>query len=248
MRGSRKKYKKIKKIEEEGNFIRKRLDEETIKTKFENNSNILDDILRSQKPSNDKTGLGYDNERNSKFSSFTNRERDNRRGCANVLKSPIKHSQNFVPSYHYNDRTGMILKRPRTSRVQQIFLGRCYTCHNFGHMARECKLRKNSSIKFQEQRKGWKRMEDLEQNGQRFLKNEGSFYGYCRCCHKFGHKADNCIIKEEDEGMIRKEDTNTVITKDIFCVSYVTILDTLQDIARMGHADLPRKLIRKYGR
>ena len=50
----------------------KKLDEETIKTMFENNSKILDDILRSQKPSNDKIGLGYDNERKSKCSSFTN--------------------------------------------------------------------------------------------------------------------------------------------------------------------------------
>ena len=85
-----------------------------------------------------------------------------------------------------------------------------------------------------------------KQKNQRFSKH--TFYGYCHCCHKFGHKADDCRINEEDEGMIRKEDTNTIIAKDIFCVSYVTILDNLQDIARMGHADLPRKLIRRYGR
>ena len=126
--------------------------------------------MRSQKPSNDKTGLGYDNERKSKCSSFNDQERDNRRGCANVLKIPIKNSWSYAPSSHYNDITGMILKRPRTSRVQKIFLGHCYTCHNFGHMARECKLRKNSSIKFQEQRKGWKRMEAVKQKGQRSLK------------------------------------------------------------------------------
>ena len=140
-------------------MLRKKNDDETITNFFENNSKILDDILRSQKPSNDKTSLGYDNERNSRCSSFTNRERNNRRGCANVLKSPINNSRNSSPSSHYNDRTRMILKRPRISRVQQIFLGHCYTCHNFGHMARECKLRKNSSIKVKEQRKGWKRME-----------------------------------------------------------------------------------------
>ena len=57
------KLQKTKKLEE-GIFLRKKLDEESIK-KFENGSNILDDILRSHKPSNDKTGLGYENERKS---------------------------------------------------------------------------------------------------------------------------------------------------------------------------------------
>ena len=31
-------------------------------------------------------------------------------------------------------------------------------------------------------------------------------------------------------------------------VSYVTVLDTLQNIARIVHADLPRKLRKRYGR
>ena len=35
--------------------------------------------------------------------------------------------------------------------------------------------------------------------------------------------------------------------KDLF-VSYVTVSDTLQNIARMVHADLSRELRRKYGR
>ena len=61
-----------KKLEEEGTLPRKKIDEETIKTKFENSSKILDDIFRSQKSSNDKIGLGYDNERKTKCSSFTN--------------------------------------------------------------------------------------------------------------------------------------------------------------------------------
>ena len=73
------------------------------------------------------------------------------------------------------------------------------------------------------------------------------FYGYFHCCHKFGHKADDCRIKEEDEGLIRKEDTNILMEKYLF-VSYVTVLDTLQNIARIVHASLPRKLKKKYGR
>ena len=28
-----------------------------------------------------------------------------------------------------------------TSKHQQLFLGNCYTCNNFGHMTRNCKLK-----------------------------------------------------------------------------------------------------------
>ena len=37
-------------------------------------------------------------------------------------------------------RTYIIPKIPVTSKHQQLFLGNCYTCNNFGHMARNCKL------------------------------------------------------------------------------------------------------------
>ena len=32
-------------------------------------------------------------------------------------------------------------KRPVIGKHQQLFLGNCYTCNNFGHMARNCKLK-----------------------------------------------------------------------------------------------------------
>ena len=34
----------------------------------------------------------------------------------------------------------MMPKKPMTSRHQQLFLENCYTCNNFGHIARNCKL------------------------------------------------------------------------------------------------------------
>ena len=48
------------KLEKDIIQLRKAVDEKYIKSKFENNSRILDDILSIQRPSNDKTGLGYD--------------------------------------------------------------------------------------------------------------------------------------------------------------------------------------------
>ena len=35
----------------------------------------------------------------------------------------------------------MMSRRPMTSRHQKLFLGNCYTCNNFGHIARNCKLK-----------------------------------------------------------------------------------------------------------
>ena len=45
-----------------------------------------------------------------------------------------------------------------------------------------------------------------KQKNHRFSKH--TFYGYCHWCHKFGHKADDCRIKEEYQGLKKKEDTN----------------------------------------
>ena len=41
-----------------------------------------------------------------------------------------------------------------------------------------------------------------------FRRYANEFYGYCHHCHKFGHKATDCRIKEEDQGLKRKEVNN----------------------------------------
>ena len=67
------------KLEREISQLRKWVDEKNIKSKFEKNSRILDDILSSQIPSNDKTGLGYDKVKEPKHSSVTNQGGNERR-------------------------------------------------------------------------------------------------------------------------------------------------------------------------
>ena len=47
------------KLADEITQFKRKIDEGSIRSKFENNSRILDDILSSQKPSNDKSGLGF---------------------------------------------------------------------------------------------------------------------------------------------------------------------------------------------
>ena len=52
-------------------------------------------------------------------------------------------------------------------------------------------------------------MEVVTKQDQRFLKHKGKFYGYCHCCHKFGHKVADCRTKGKDQSLRRKQDTNT---------------------------------------
>ena len=78
-----------KRFEEEIMQVRKRLDEEAIKSKFENNSKVLDDILSSQRPSSNNSSLGYDKAKKPEYSSFTD-QGGNKIIYAYVLKSPMK--------------------------------------------------------------------------------------------------------------------------------------------------------------
>ena len=79
--------------------LRKKFDEESIKSKFENSSKTLDDILSIQRPSRDKFGLGYEKEKKPKCSFLTNQGR-NKRSYAAALKSQIKkeESKKYAPS------------------------------------------------------------------------------------------------------------------------------------------------------
>ena len=77
------------KLEKEIIQLRKGVDKESIKSKFENNSRNLDEILSVQIPSNNKSGLGVDKEKKPIYSSFTNQD-GNKRIYAATLKIPIK--------------------------------------------------------------------------------------------------------------------------------------------------------------
>ena len=59
------------KLEKEIIQLRKGVDEESIKSKFENSSRTLEEILSVQIPLSDKYGLGFDKENKARYSSFT---------------------------------------------------------------------------------------------------------------------------------------------------------------------------------
>ena len=107
-------------LEEEIMHLRNKFDEEYIKSKFENNSKNLDDILSSQIPSRDKYGLGYDKEKNPKCSSLTNQGR-NKRSYVAARKCPIQKEEikKSTLSSHDKDRNNVIPRRPM-KRIYQI--------------------------------------------------------------------------------------------------------------------------------
>ena len=69
--------------------FKRKLDEESIKSKFENRSRILDDILSSQRPSGDRSSLGFVKEKKPQSFPVTNQE-GTKKSYAEVLKTPTK--------------------------------------------------------------------------------------------------------------------------------------------------------------
>ena len=193
------KHKTLKDLRHELFNLKNKDGKESIKSKFENNSKILDDILSGQRKSSDKVGLGY-----------------KKKSCDVAIMDSIgkKDSHKCAPSSHNKDRTNMMPRRPITSRYKHIFISHCYSCNNFGHMARECKMispiEKKATIEVKKQRKGWKKKEVMKQKDRRFPKYKRTFYGYCHYCHKFGHKVLDCRIKRKDQGLKRQRNRRSV--------------------------------------
>ena len=92
--------------------LRKNIDEEAMKSKFEGSLKILDDILNSQRPSNDKSGVGY----RPNYYSFTN-QGGNKKGYAATLKSPVKkeETKKSIPTSHEKNMINVMPKKQMTN-------------------------------------------------------------------------------------------------------------------------------------
>ena len=69
--------------------FKRKLDEGSIKSKFENSSRILDKILSIQRPSGDRSSLGFVKENKPKTFHVTNQE-GSKKHYSEVLKTPTK--------------------------------------------------------------------------------------------------------------------------------------------------------------
>ena len=66
-----------------------------------------------------------------------------------------------------------------------------------------------------------------KQKDQIFSKYKKEFFGYCHCCHKFGHKALDCRTKGKNQSFRRKQDTD--------------IEDVKGQVSRIPHGKIWRK-------
>jgi chromosome segregation ATPase len=133
--------------------------------KFEKSTEKLVEILSSQRYSNDKTGLGYndslkttkqekedenDETNTPKKVEQQDRRLEFRRNETSRRSSPIRYEIN-----HYEGNYRRIDREPRwttpqrrslTPRYQNFFLGHCYTCGNFGHKAINCGINERNNL------------------------------------------------------------------------------------------------------
>ena len=77
-------------------------------------------------------------------------------------------------------------------------------------MARDYKIRKCSSIKVEEERKGWKRMEVVNKKKSNISQIWRIFYVYCYYCHNFGHKSVDYRTKRKYLSKESKKKTRSV--------------------------------------
>ena len=111
---------------------KKNIDEGSIKSKFENSSRIIDDILNNQRSSSDRSGLGFNKEKKPECFFFTN-QGGNKKIYVEALKSPVKKRESEKHALNSQDKNinNMVPKRP--NKYLRIFLGHYYSCNNFVH-------------------------------------------------------------------------------------------------------------------
>jgi hypothetical protein len=129
------------------------------KKNMQNNSKILNDIISSQKPHHDKSGLGYNQTEKGSSSKTTEQETypkiyaETIKGDSKVYKENYRdtltprrfifHNQRPIEIDRPQEEEGLIrvppFRRSSTPRYQTIF----YACNNFGHKAVNCRANRN---------------------------------------------------------------------------------------------------------
>ena len=100
--------------------FKRKLDEGSIKSKFENRSRILDDILNIQIPSSDRSGFGFVKENKPENFPFTSQE-GSKKIYVEVLKTPAKKERSKKAGLISQDKNRNNLAPKRPNRYLQIF-------------------------------------------------------------------------------------------------------------------------------
>ena len=168
--------------------FKRKIDEGSIKSKFENSSSILYDILSIQRPSSDMFGLGFVKEKKPENFPITNKK-GGKKSYAKILKTPAKKEVNKKAGLISQDENRNNIAPKRPNRYLQIFLGYCYSCNNFGHKALNCRTKRKESE--------YKKMpSSIKTKGNKNIFLLLQQYDIeCYKCNNHGHMARDCKLK-----------------------------------------------------
>jgi hypothetical protein len=176
--------------------LREEPDAKLIQTKYKNSSKILDEIIITQRDSDNKNGIGYSQEEiqvNSKsyadtlLSTFKKKNEEKTRNDQNSRGPlpPIKKEDKTIPNKFYQNR------------YPCIFFVCCFACSNFRHKAMNCRAYRRETLRV----KNYNRRDNQAVN-QVKRRNYNSFAPLqevdleCFRCHNYGHKASNFKLME----------------------------------------------------
>jgi hypothetical protein len=203
--------------------LEKTIDQLNRSLKFGKSTEILDNILSFQRSPFIKTGLGYDDKQNTtegdasiKVTKPSEKENEeNPESYANILKGSTNNESNNrkgnddqqkPDSSHKNNknefRRVVPPQRPFTNRYQNLFLGYCFSCNNFGHKAIDCRAYARSDHVRDRNRGSYKTSKDdyvsnKTRSSHGFANiNYNSFSPLldieCYKCNNYGHIAHDC--------------------------------------------------------
>lgn len=188
----------------------------------QNNTRILDNIINSQRPYYDISGLGYNQMQTKKGSSSKTTEQEAKpRSYAKVVKGPSKEEDTKTQGEDYRDTTPLRrfinqyqqqptierpqeeegfrrvtpFKRSSTPRYQTIIMLSCYSYYNFGHKAVNC--RANTKNKSNDE--GYTRNSYPRRSHEAHCRSYNRFGSLsdeveCYKCDNFGHIARDCRL------------------------------------------------------
>jgi hypothetical protein len=171
------------KLEAEIVDLRKKVEKSN---KFLNSSQILDEILESQRSPYDKSGLGYKKEAtHAEASTSKKHEVSPSKKEDNVAKQPSTQGKENFKRTKQGRHQEAILGTPK-QRYESIFHGHCYSCNGYGHKDFECRsYERRYNGRFYNTMRCWR------------CDQVGHIVVHCntiRCynCSGFGHKSQEC--------------------------------------------------------
>jgi len=206
-------------LEKEVAQLRDEENSKKVKEKFEKNSTILDNILKSQRSTSSKIGLGYEQKKINGFPKFI---KGQSKSYAEILIEESKKKEEMTnkeqqklpskkeaKSSKSNFKLLVIPKKKNSlNKYPYIFPGYYFACLNFGHKAMMWKAYGRNSYRdnlFHTMNNQSKTM-SMGRNHNSFSLLQNSNIE-CHVCHNLGHKANKCRLMEvtKEPKIIRKQ-------------------------------------------